>query len=971
MRRIIFTLFSSLLIFCLYFSLSRVSFAVTPYEPEASLSAKTLNPDGTTTYMLQANIHVEPTFDHYGPPPSQVINYHEALINETGANAGQYRGHFRWSYSGSGLSAGKISCTCGNQGQCTPSPYPSTTSGYADIEPGVLGSQYVQLVSCTVWANGVTGQNFSGPANHVTQWVFKALPLWGTTGPYVNNTVSSRGTDIGGRSTSYKCQENTGAPCFTFDILNTSPSNITVTELSMTPSNRYTGTNGAPPPSSQGGYITMKIFDPDGGNDVKSAYIRINLHGVNGGQYRGYFGWSTQGFPGWNGNYLSGWVYGCSGGGSASTYNGFGQFYIWPGTCVTSVSGNVRTIQIGLQLGFNYTSPLVNTLSGWAMDGSSNVFNWAPFGTFNVAPQPTVTSSINVSPVKTDGLTTYTVTLNGYNYYGGPDINYLYSQTNMNQGMSMWRGFANWLPDFRYPGDPTVVRIPCSGGGGYLYSNNAEPQYVYTNLISCTNVANDTNRIVTYNLSFNPVFTTPVTGNVLNALVATNIFGCCGSGTNGTFNLIPTITTATFSGKITDGSSCAAGAPAIAFDAGNNIYDTQVPATTAPINSSGNYSLSNVTVQPTNTICTNLANPPGGGYYRLTCATTSSGTASISGNCANVTGATGSAVTVNMGYSIVQAGGWFETILGDVYTNCNGCSPSISRGVPPQNAASPFVVEPFLIDIAAAGSGSPTTTGLAIAKGDIVVKDSSNNPKVSNDSKKGTDASSNNFKNLQVLNYTSNGGGSIVSNKVVDFVNGPTTATSITTTSTPSCASFLTAQRVARVYKMNAACFSTMMGAADKTYDFSAGVGGGQTAVIYITGSGGITFNNKLTAVGNSRLVLVVEGDVTIARTLGAAAITQSTVGDIQATIVSKGNIVFQNNATPTDSSIVIDGSLITLSDTARINFARDRGANNDFPAELIRFKAKDMVDLTNLELTTSNLSETGLFINDVRWTTQ
>lgn len=731
-----------------------------------------------------------------------------------------------------------------------------------------------------------------------------------------------------------------------------------VTNVSMTPP--YTFYNTSSP-------IVATVTDPNGGTNIQSVYVMVNYQGANAGQYRGYLGWSAQNFPTWGGNYLYNYVASCTGGGYAALYNGYGSTYIGGWGCSTSTSGNTRTVTF--YTSFNFTTPTTNnTLSGWAMDAEGNapVLGWQPFGTFSMYPTPysdviikDSTGAVTTS-VKADGATQYTITATGNYPLGGASISN--HTVYINQGASQ-RGYFYWSPSAQ-PGS-----IACSGGGfANPLSGSPWNTDLYMNFLSCSTSTTATTRVTNFVVSFKPAYTTPVNGNVLYSNLSVSGISFSDKA-GGTFSLAPVgPITIGVSGKITDGSSCASGAPAIAFNSGNNVYETQAPGTTASINSSGNYNLGNVVLQPTNTFCTNLATPPGGGYYRLACATSSSGTASISGNCANVTGASGASVTVNLGYRLVQAGGWFETMLGDVFTNCVGCSPSISRSLPDRNPSSPFAVEPFMIDIANSSS-SLYSTGLSIAKGDILVRDNSSNVKSANDSKKGTDGSSNNYRNMEIENYST---AALSANRNVDFSNGPLTATNITTATTPSCSTFLSAQRTAKVYKMNAACFSIMMnGAADKTYDFSSGVGGTNTAVIYITGSGGITFSSRLKSAGNSRLVLVVEGNVLISKTMGNNAIVPVSPGDIQATIISKGSITFEGNSTPTDTSVIVDGSLITLSDSARIDFARNRGSNNDYPATLIKYKVQDFVELTNLELTSPNLSETGLFINDVRWSTQ
>lgn len=818
------------------------------------------------------------------------------------------------SYSGS-ASRGSVfwSSTLYNFNGVTRVTCSGSGGGYMYVNPpsSVPGNAYTNFLSCTNTLVSATRRDFGMTVTF--------NPVYTT--PVTGNILL--GAFIVSGSANYTSNNAT------FNLI--PPPNPTVTSITASPASLY---------QNQVTRVTMTITDPQGGADVGSAYVMINRDGASAGQYRGYFGWSSQGFPSWGGSYAS--IASCANGanpaGQVALYNGYGNTNITLGGCFRSVSGN--TVTLDFDVTPLYTLPSANTFSGYALDTSGNLFNWAPFGTFTMYPPATGSTSINSSPVNNNALTQYVISLGINDPKGAANVTSISGYINeYNPNPSTSRGYLKWDTANTNYG---FTNLPCTGGGYfYPWPSSAYDGNKYLNFISCRITDVGTTRTLAVTVTFNPIFLTPLTGNrIVNSI-----------GSQALFDVTVVNPTATFSGKITDGSSCLASAPAIAFNAANNIYETQVPGNTASINAAGNYSLANVTLKTSpavNLFCANLT-PPSGGSYKLACATSSTGTASVSGNCAQVNGATGSAVTLNMGFRLITQVRWYQTLLSDVYSNYGSGANGIYKRLP--SDASPYSSSPFLADISSASSDN-YATGIAISKGTVNVQDDGGTDKTANNSLKNSSSS---YKNYKLSAYDSKFG----FGRTINFGSAPSGATNVS-----ACGSFFDgSSRSAGVYKMTSSCFSTAMGASDKTYNF-----GGGTSVLYVTG-GGITLGYKLQGSNNSRLVLVVDGDITVSKNVGSAAITQATVGDIQATLIAKGKIKFETNGTLTDTSVVVDGAVITTTDTGRISFERDRGANNiTYPGVLIRFKPKDLVDLNSLELGASTSNITGLFINDVRW---
>ena len=110
---------------------------------------------------------------------------------------------------------------------------------------------------------------------------------------------------------------------------------------------------------------------------------------------------------------------------------------------------------------------------------------------------------------------------------------------------------------------------------------------------------------------------------------------------------------------------------------------------------------------------------------------------------------------------------------------------------------------------------------------------------------------------------------------------------------------------------------------------------GDGVAVVFVDGD--LEFENEFTTGSNdSRVVFVVDGGVTISSDVGTDVISSSTTPHIQAGIIARQGIVFESNGNdPSDDlSIVVEGPLV--SKDGSIEFNRDRGLSNGYPAEVV-----------------------------------
>ncbi len=160
---------------------------------------------------------------------------------------------------------------------------------------------------------------------------------------------------------------------------------------------------------------------------------------------------------------------------------------------------------------------------------------------------PTLTSaSISPSPVTADGTTQHTITAVASDPSGGADIRdqmVLINYTGTSAGS--YRGYIAWSHDTTFPffGSTNAnykngTWVNCSGGGSATIYG---PGYgaSYANIVSCTTGVSGDQRTTTFTVTFDPLFTTPLTQNNLS-MYAQDLAGNQVGWANGNyFNLVP------------------------------------------------------------------------------------------------------------------------------------------------------------------------------------------------------------------------------------------------------------------------------------------------------------------------------------------------------------------------------------------------------------------------------------------------
>ena len=139
--------------------------------------------------------------------------------------------------------------------------------------------------------------------------------------------------------------------------------------------------------------------------------------------------------------------------------------------------------------------------------------------------------------------------------------------------------------------------------------------------------------------------------------------------------------------------------------------------------------------------------------------------------------------------------------------------------------------------------------------------------------------------------------------------------------------------------------------------------------VIYVTGSGSLTFKNNFRsnagASSKRRIIFVTALPVVYGKVLaGYANPTLTSRPHVEATILTTGDITFKSNDPTADTTIVVEGPLVSK---ANVSLERDRKTTNNYPAEVIKFNPIYIDKLTTLELT-NGTNKSGLFLNDAIW---
>ncbi|MBI4091174.1 hypothetical protein HY419_00315 [candidate division WWE3 bacterium] len=420
--------------------------------------------------------------------------------------------------------------------------------------------------------------------------------------------------------------------------------------------------------------------------------------------------------------------------------------------------------------------------------------------------------------------------------------------------------------------------------------------------------------------------------------------------------------------------------PAIEPSANDHVFENSDSSLTADIDdSTGNFSLGVLVENPgPNTLCTeNLKLPAdvkGFASYKLKCVRNLS--SNISGNCGNFADFASNPAGADLGYQI-NSKGWFQTILGDVFSNCTSCIDGIIQGIPGNDPTDTYDTQPYMIDNAS--NITDSSFGLAVSNKIITAQDPDKVARVSYGDL--------GHRDYAVSNYNST---NFTWPRNIDF-SPPSGAIQITNSPLPTgitCSNFLSVNgaEVSEVYRMDAGCFNTMMSGGPKEYEFKNSPSAG-AVVLYI--SGDITLANELTTNTQNRLVLVVNGSVSFSEDIGTDTISNpfsqndaSNNTAVEATIISNKSVSFpcapnsdSSGCEGSDKTLVFGGSIISktmdgsgTSNTGDISFARDKGDNNNYPGEIIIYNPSDLLYLNNIELSSTRLDATGLFESSINW---
>src|SRR3989344_4299746 len=443
----------------------------------------------------------------------------------------------------------------------------------------------------------------------------------------------------------------------------------------------------------------------------------------------------------------------------------------------------------------------------------------------------------------------------------------------------------------------------------------------------------------------------------------------------------------------TEACSSAPTTRGVADQSDDYVQKTDQPTFQGSISSpSGSYTITNVpyTISQTGVVCPVNIEPssPGFSRYRLVCINSQNAASATgwtqTGNCAQsgsvfTQAANGTSLSLDLGYESVSSG-WFQTLLGDIFSNCDydtSCSYGLINGVP--SSAGTYDALPYTADnndtglTPLSGSTRGGIYGILISRAPVVAKTSDG------DNRTGYGMATTTAPTTQPPYFIEKyqDWSQFTWPATVDFIP-PEGATTITSSTTPNCTSFGTSAVGGDAYRMDIACAQSFVNSlSGTTYNWPTD----GTVVLYITGASSTPLNiqNMVRTIGsNHRLILIVNGTVSISSSINtwngapppSAFPTFNSDPMIDAAIIaqgsSSGGIGFTciggiGGCNGTDGSILVNGSL--LARDGGIIFRRDRGQiNNQYPAEIVRYKLREIIDLTTTEITSSVPNKTGLF---------
>ena len=152
------------------------------------------------------------------------------------------------------------------------------------------------------------------------------------------------------------------------------------------------------------------------------------------------------------------------------------------------------------------------------------------------------------------------------------------------------------------------------------------------------------------------------------------------------------------------------------------------------------------------------------------------------------------------------------------------------------------------------------------------------------------------------------------------------------------------------VYKISVDDFNDSA-ESDVLYSLSSGI-----AVVYVLGDTEAVLKGSIQSLGSGRLILVIQPDLYISKDIGydttLSTYTIDSTPNIQAAIISKGNIIFEDLLEDTkigqDIPIMVTGPLVSK---LNIDLKRDLGFNNaNYPAISVNHDQTLMCEVSQLE---------------------
>ncbi len=340
-----------------------------------------------------------------------------------------------------------------------------------------------------------------------------------------------------------------------------------------------------------------------------------------------------------------------------------------------------------------------------------------------------------------------------------------------------------------------------------------------------------------------------------------------------------------------------------------------------PDNSGSSYEVTEVPYGDGQIICANIPEPtdmPNFRYVMECAGNNKNGVVSKSCATVDVAGPT----TRDLGFRL-DSKGWFTSIAGDVYGGCTECADAISLGLP-INPLGGFAN--YLID----------SVGSVFSRSDMSVKDADGNDHYSANNEYNAEFVSSNFWPKTMQFSSSAHSQSITGSVCENIFNGVLDA--------------------GKSYGLTRECLQKGIDNLSGDYE----VDGDGFAVLFVEADGtSIDIDKEIKSQNDNRILIVSEEVIDITSEIGYDSPTSSSSPNIELGLISEQSINF-NSGGDNDTTIIVEGPIVTKNGV--INFNRDRGLSNAYPAEVVVYNP--------LYLTAFELEEhPGLGIVNILWT--